>query len=143
MNKKSFDYIYDLLFLYDEEDYWLECKGFGQLQGYLENLNDAAFKALIDFSKSWSHSFRLNLAEVIIESNIESSFEIYCKMFIEMEDDNAAHWMSGRVECTDPSDLDPAIRQQFQDKMVKAEKYDEKLQEKLNGKGKIIQFKKG
>ena len=105
MNKKSFDYIYDLLFLYDEEDYWLECKGFGQLQGYLENLNEEAFKALIGFSESWSHSFRLNIAEVIIESSIESNFEIYCKMFIAMEDESSAHWMSGRLEDTGPADF--------------------------------------
>ena len=140
MDEKTFDYIYDLLFFKDEEYEWWEHEGYYKLGGYLENLNEVALKTLINFSESWSPSIRFHLAEAIIETGIKSSFEIYCKIFIAMEDDDSAHWMSGRLEYTEPADLNPEMWQEFQDKMAEMEKYDTKKQEELNDKGKIIQL---
>ena len=111
-------------------------------KSYLENLNELALEALLDYSKTWSPSIRFNLAEAIIESKIERSLEIYCKIFIGMELVELAHCMSGKLEYTESTDLNPEMYQQFRDKMAEMEKYDNKIKEELKGSGgRIIQLK--
>jgi hypothetical protein len=101
MNEETYDYIYDFLFFNDEECEWWDYEGYCKLRGYLENLNEKALNTLLDYSKTWSPSMRFNFAEAIIETSIESSIEIYCKIFLGMEIDNLAHCMSGKLEYTE------------------------------------------
>jgi hypothetical protein len=142
MSEEAFDYIYDLLFFNDEESEWWDNEGYDILRGYLENLNEKAIKALIDYSKSWSPSMRFIFSEAVIETNIETSIEIYCKMFLGMESDNLAHCMSGKIEYIESSDLEPELYRQFLEKMNKIEKYGLKMNEELKQESKIINLRK-
>ena len=154
MDKESFDYIYDLLFFNDEEGEWWDYEGYHKLRGYLENLNENALCTLLEYSKTWSASMRFNFAEAIIETSIESSIEIYCenvvkfvseiysKIFLGMEIDNLAHCMSGKLEYTESSDLEPELYRQLLKKMKKIEKYGLKMNEELKQGGRVIKLRK-
>ena len=142
MNKESFDYIYDFLFFNDEECEWWDYGGYDKLRDYLENLNKKALSSLLDYSKTWSPSMRFNFAEAIIETSLESSLEIYCKIFLGMEIDNLAHCMSGKLEYTESSDLEPEMYRQFLEKMNKIEKYGLKINEELKQGGRVIKLRK-
>ncbi|WP_117882286.1 hypothetical protein [Aureibaculum luteum] len=129
MKKQTFDYIYDLLYFHDDDIEWWEYEGYEKLRGYLDNLNSNAIETLLGYSETWEPSIRLNLAEALIMTKVEGAFEEYCKVFINMEIIQLAHYMSSKLEYIEPNDLKESLYQKYLDKMVEIVNYEKTEEE--------------
>lgn len=109
----------------------------------MDNLNSNAIEALMGYSETWTLSIRLNLAEAIIETKIERAFEEYCKVFINMELIELAHYMSSKLENVEPNDINENLYQKYLEKMVEIEDYEKmnQIKDENEIESKIIKLK--
>jgi len=126
MKDETFDYIYELITSNENDIEWWDYKGFRKLAGYIDNLNLSAVTRLLKDSRTWHPDFQFILAESFLKSSVDNALELYCKIFVEMDNMDHSEYMGSILENLEETDLPKKLFALYLEKMNAIKSYEKK-----------------